>query len=183
MGQTAEKEERAFRQAPHSQVPFTLLVGGNHNHAAAVRASAVCGGAQRIRPDRSSGLEPLSESSHYQAVQKTKSNVTSPIDLFRTVFLCAAVDAHCAQSLTAHTLTIGRWQVASQQIHETRVLHDVSGSGDPDELERLSGFWFRWRRATRTESLVSSQALKTWPGQSSRLWRLDKASRSRWKQS
>ena len=110
----------------------------------------------------------VGESSHYQAVQKTKSNVTSPIDLFRTVFLCAAVDAHCAQSLTAHTLTIGRWQAVSQQIHETRVLQDVSGSGDPDELERLSGFWFRWRRATRTESLVSSQALKTWPGQSSR---------------
>ena len=175
MGHTAEKEEHAFRHAPRSQVPFTLLAGGNHNHAAAVRASAVCGGAQRHRTDRSSDLEPLSESSANPAIIrlfKRQSQTSLPLSTCSEHFFYAPqspvsffVDAHCAQSLTAHILTIGRRQVVSQRIHKTRVLDGVSGSPDPNELERLGGIWFRGRRATRTESLFSSQALKTRPKQ------------------
>ena len=100
-GQTAEKEERAFWQAPHSQVPFTVLVGGNHNHAAAVRASAVCGGAQRIRPDRSSGLEPLSESSANPAIIrlfKRQSQTSLPQSTCSEQFFCVPQSMHTAHN-------------------------------------------------------------------------------------
>jgi hypothetical protein len=81
---------------------------------------------------------------------KRQSQTSLPPSTCSEHFSCAPqspqsifVDALCAHTLTSHILTIDWPQRPGQRIHKTRVLQGVSRSNGQDELERLSGFWFR----------------------------------------
>lgn len=117
-GQTAESAEPASRRAPMSQVPSTLLAGGNQSRAGPVRTSTVHGSEYSIPLDRSSDVEPLSEMKAQSAIirifesqsQTSLPPLTcsehfshapqSPLSFFLFVV--------CAHPLTAHIHTIDR---------------------------------------------------------------------------
>lgn len=174
-GQTAEKVQ-ASRRTRVSQVPFTLLVGGNQGRTCAVQARAVHRSKQHPQMDRSSVHERLSEvtmSPDIIRLCKRQSQTSVPPTTCSEHFFCALSSmlfisnhALCAQRLSAHILTIDSIRQSCRRIHETRTLHNVSGSDRQDELEWLSGFWFREPSMRRRNQQVSNEILHGTPGDS-----------------
>lgn len=151
-GQTAESDEPAFRRAPVSQVPFTLLAGGNRRSPPDQPATSNDGCKHALELARSSDLNGLSATRNEPAIIglfKTQSQTSLPLLTCSEQFsrqpnlhMIRTIYAVCAVFLIAHVFQIDPNRGGDRPNCETHTMQDLSGSIRPCQLEWLRGFWF-----------------------------------------
>ena len=147
-GQTAESYEPAVRRAPVSQVPFTLLAGGNRRSPPDQPAASNDGCKHALESARSSDLNGLSATRNEPDIIrlfKTQSQTSLPLLTCSEQFsrrtyphTIRTVYAVCAVFLIAHVFQIDPNRGGDQPNCETHTMQDLSGSIRPCQLESVS---------------------------------------------